>query len=94
MAKNPARTLLTIIMDILVVIAVALTIRLVVLFFGQLASQGWAEAVVALTDPLVIPLGIEPIKTPYGGVFDAEAGITVVVLLVLEWVLSVIRSRA
>ncbi len=94
MAKNPARTLLTIIMDILVVIAVALTIRLVVLFFGQLAAQGWAEAVVALTDPLVIPLGIEPIKTPYGGVFDAEAGITVVVLLVLEWVLSVLRSRA
>ena len=94
MAKNPARTLLTIIMDILVVIAVALTIRLVVLFFGQLSAQGWAEAVVALTDPFVIPFGIEPIKTPYGGVFDAEAGITVVVLLVLEWVLSVIRSRA
>jgi len=81
-------------MNLLVVLAVAMTIRLVVLFFGQLSAQGWSEAIVALTDPITIPAGLEGIKTPYGGVFDIEAAATVVLLLVGEWVLSVFRSRA
>jgi len=84
----------TIVMNLLVVLAVAMTIRLVVLFFGQLSAQGWSEAIVALTDPITIPAGLEGIKTPYGGVFDIEAAVTVVLLLVGEWVLSVFRSRA
>jgi uncharacterized protein YggT (Ycf19 family) len=93
-SSNPARTLITIVMDILVVIAIALTVRLVVLFFGQLAAQGWAQTVIALTKPLVIPFGVSAIKTPYGGVFDVNAALTVVVVLGIEWLLSGVRARA
>lgn len=92
--SKPVRTLLTIVMDVLVVVAIADTLRLVVLFFGQLAKAGWGEVVIAFTSPVVLPLGIEAIKTPYGGVFDVNAAATVVLLLVAEWVLSVVRSRA
>jgi len=91
---RPLRTVFTVIMDVLVVVAVAVTVRIVVLFFGTLAAQGWAEAVVALTNPVIIPFGIEAIKTPYGGVLDVNAALTVVAVLALEWLLSVFRSRA
>lgn len=92
--RNPVRLALSIAMNVLVVIAVAVTARLVVLFFGQLASQGWAEALVALTDLVTIPLGFESIKTPYGGVFDLNAAATVIIMLAAEWLLSVLRARA
>jgi len=91
---KPLRTLFTIVMDVLVVVAIAVTARIVVLFFGTLAAKGWAEAIVAITNPVIIPFGIESIKTPYGGVFDVDAALTVVVVLVLEWLLSLFRSRA
>lgn len=96
---NPLRTVFTVLMDLLIVVAIALTVRMVVMFFGQLAAQGWGQALVALTDPVTLPFGAwlgfgARITTPYGGVFDAEAGLTVVALLVVEWVLSIIRSRA
>jgi len=92
--RNPARMVFTVLMNVLVVLAIALTVRLVVLFFGQLSAQGWGEAVIAITDPIVLPVGLEPIKTPYGGVFDVAAAVTVIVLLAAEWLLSVLRSRA
>jgi len=93
-SSKPLRTVFTIIMDILVVVAIALTVRLVVMFFGQLAAQTWGEAVVALTNPLILPFGVDAIKTPYGGAFDVNAALTIVVLLAAEWLLSVVRSRA
>ncbi len=87
------RTLLTVVMDVFVVLAVAETARIVVTFFGRLASQGWAEVLLAVTDRVTIPLGIDAIKTPYGGAFDVDAAITVGAMLLVEWALSVIRSR-
>jgi uncharacterized protein YggT (Ycf19 family) len=81
-------------MNILIVVSIALTVRLVVMFFGQLAAQGWGETVVALTSPVVIPFGVAAIKTPYGGVFDVNAALTIVALLAIEWILSGVRSRA
>ncbi len=91
---KPVRKVLTIIMDVFVAVAIALTLRLVIEFFGQLSAQSWGEATIALTNPLTIPLGIDPIKTPYGGFFDVNAAFSVVLILVGEWVLSVVRSRA
>ena len=73
MSGSPARTILTIVMDVLIACAVAVTLRLGVEFFGQLAAQSWGKAVVAFTNPLVIPFGVHAIKTPYGGVFDVNA---------------------
>lgn len=93
-SATPVRTVLSVIMNVLVAVAIALTFRLIVQFFGALGAQGWGEAIIALTNPLSLPLGIEAIKTPYGGLFDVDAALTVVLVLVAEWVLSIVRSRA
>jgi hypothetical protein len=63
-------------------------------FLGQLAAQGWGKTVIALTSPLVIPFGVAAIKTPYGGFFEVNTALTIVVVLLVEWVLSGIRARA
>ena len=94
MSSKPIRSFITVLMNILVVVAVLLTIRIVIVFFGAIASQEWAQTIVSLTDYLSIPFGVEQFKTPYGGFFDADAAITIGVLLLVEWVLSVMRSRA
>ncbi len=94
MSSRPMRSFITVLMNILIVLAVLLTIRVVIVFFGALASQSWAYAIVTLTDYITIPFGIEQFKTPYGGVFDADAAITIGVFLLAEWVLSTLRHRA
>ena len=94
MDSRPVRLLVTIIMDLLVVVAIALTARLCVVFFGQLMAQDWAKTIVALTNPLVIPFGVDAIKTPYGGFFQVNTALTIVVVLLAEWLLSAIRARA
>jgi uncharacterized protein YggT (Ycf19 family) len=93
-SRKPAQTIVSIIMNVLILLAIAITARLVVEFFGQLAAQDWGKALVALTNPLVIPFGLDAIKTPYGGIFDVNAGIMVAVFLGAEWILSGVRSRA
>jgi len=90
---KPLRTILTIAMDILVVIAIAEVVRLVVLFFGQLSATSWGRIVVTLTDPITIAFGVDAIKTPYGGVFDVNTALTICVALAVEFVLSLVRSR-
>lgn len=94
MSARPVRTLITIVMDLFVVVAIALTARLCVVFFGQLAAQAWGKTIIALTNPLVIPFGVSAIKTPYGGSFEVATALTIVVVLLLEWMLSGIRNRA
>lgn len=88
------RTVILIIMDLLVVLAVLVTARVIVVFFGSLAAQAWAKSLVAVTNPLVRLSLFSPVKTPYGGVFDIPAVIVVLVLLAAEWVLSGLRSRS
>lgn len=80
-------------MNILIVLAILVTARLIVEFFGQLSSQSWGESIIAITHPLVVAFGVDGIKTPYGGVFDVNAAIMVLVFLAAEWLFSMIRSR-
>lgn len=94
MRGSPARTLITIVMDVLIACAVVLTLRLGVEFFGQLAARSWGKAIVAFTNPVLLPLGVHSIKTPYGGVFDVNAALMIGVFLLAEWILSGIRERA
>lgn len=94
MSSRPVRTLITVVMDILVVVAIALTIHLVLTFFGTLSQQEWAGAYLNASKYLVLPLGIDPIKTPYAGAFDVNATVTILVLLLAEWILSVVRRQA
>ncbi len=93
-SRSPIHTVFTIIMDLLIVVAVAVTARLVVSFFGVLAASIVGKVIIAFTDPVTIPLGLEAIKTPYGGVFDVDAALTIAVLLAAEWALSLARSRS
>lgn len=93
MSSRIARTLLTVVVDILIVVAVALAIRQFIVFSGQIAHQGWAQAYNTLTSWLVIPFGFPDVKTPYGGVFDVDNALTVVLALVAEWGLSAVRDR-
>ncbi len=81
-------------MDVLIVCAIVVTLRLVIRFFGALATAGWGKAIVALTNPLVIHFGLHAIKTPYGGVFDVSAALMIGGYLIVEWVISGVRSRA
>lgn len=94
MSSKPARATITILLNVLIVLAIAVTARLVVEFFGQLAAQQWGKVIIALTNPIVIPFGVEPIKTPYGGFFDVDAAIMVGVFLGAEWLLTSIRERS
>lgn len=95
MSSKPVSIFITIIMDLLVVVAIALTARACVVFFGQLEAQAWGKTIVALTQwLLVIPFGVSPIKTPYGGEFEVVTALTIGVVLLIEWALSSIRERA
>ena len=91
---RPVRSFITVLMNILIIVAVLVTARIVVLFFGALSAQTWGEALIRITDFLVIPFGVEAINTPYGGVFDVDAAIMVAVLILVEWGLSVARNRS
>ncbi len=93
MAARPVRIVLTILMDLMIILAIAMTVRMVVVFFGVLASTQWGKVLVTLTDVVRLPAGIRSIKTPYGGVFDVDAALTIGVLLFAEWLLSVARAR-
>lgn len=94
MSSRPVRQLLTLVMDVLVVVAVVLVLHVVVEFFGALAMQPWGRTVVAATGHLVVPLNVEAIGTPYGGAFDVDAGLTVLLLLAVEWALGAARGAS
>lgn len=94
MASKPVRTLITVAMDILVIVAVCVTIGIVVRFFGTLASTTVGASYLRFADVLRLPVGFESIPTPYGGFFDVNAAVTVAIVLLIEWALSVARRRA
>lgn len=94
MAAKPVRTILTIVMDLLVLLAVCLTIGVVVRFFGGLSGTEVGEQYLRFVTVITLPLGLEAFKTPYGGVFDVNATVSVGIVLLVEWALSVARRRA
>lgn len=94
MAAKPARTVLTVVMDVLVLLAVCLTVGVVVQFFGALSGSDVAKQFVQFVRLITVPLGLASIQTPYGGVFDVNATISIAIVLIAEWALSVARRRA
>lgn len=94
MSGRGMRVVLTVVVDIFTIIAVALAIRMFVVFSAQIASQNWALAYDAATKHVVIPFGFKSIKTPYRGVFDVNCAVTILVALLAEWGLTVARDRA
>lgn len=94
MSAKPVRSIITIVMNLLVIAAVVLAAGVVVEFFGALSAQTWGQAVVKVSDAITVPFGVGVIKTGYGGGFDIDAALTVMALLLAEWALSAVRVRA
>lgn len=87
------RTPLTILMDALVIVGLAITAGVVAEFFGALASSAIGERVVDVAATLRLPLGMPVWKTPYAGVFRADAALTVALVFAGEWLLARVRRR-
>ena len=94
MGSRAIRTALSIVVNVILVVTVLLAVRLVALFTAQFATSGWGSAVIKATSFLVIPFGLSVIRTPYGGGFSVNTAVTIVVLLLADWVLSGLRDRA
>jgi hypothetical protein len=81
-------------MDVLVVWAVAVALAMVIRFFGAIAANPAAAGFMRFAERLVFPVDARVVATPYGGSFEVAAAFTVVILLVAEWLLSLVRRRA
>ena len=69
-------------MDVLLVLAVLVLVRLVVGFFGGVAASAPGAWYLTATRALVPPLaGAWSVRSPYGGVFSVDAGMVIVTLL-------------
>jgi len=91
LARGVLRLLLTLVMDVLIVAAVALFAHIVIGFFGHVASMPLAVRVTDVTTRLVPRLGYGRIPTPYAGVFDFNAGAGLGIALAAEWVVAFVR---
>jgi hypothetical protein len=81
-------------MDIVLVLALLVFARLVVSFFGVLAVSTAGSWYLNATRAIVPPIiGAWSVRSPYGGVFSVDAGIVIVVLLVIEWLVAVASAR-
>jgi hypothetical protein len=78
----------------LMVVLVVLSLRQLIVFFGQFASQEWGRALKMLANPLVIPFGQTDVRSPYGGKFDVDNALTIGIVLVGEWGLSRMKDHA
>lgn len=87
------RMFLTLAIDVLFIIALALLVRIVMSFFEPLAATPFYKPLAATTRPLVLPLGIGGIKTPFKGVFEVNAAVTIVAILVVEYLLGTVRRN-
>jgi hypothetical protein len=90
---KPVRTILTVVMDVLIAIALIALTGLVFGFFGQLLAQPWGRQVYTLASRAVIPFGIAPIATPYGGTFSLDAMVSILVYVAAEWVVGLGRRE-
>lgn len=93
-ARSIIRTMMTIAIDVLFLIALALLVRLFMSFFQPLRATALYGPLVGLTDPLVLPLGIARIATPFRGFFEVNAAVTILAILVVEYLLAVVRRNS
>jgi len=90
--RHATRTVSGIAANLLFAVAAVLVLRIVVMFFHPLAVADLGKAVVRLTGPLVLPLPLQPIRGFQGYTLDAAATVTVVVVLLAEWLLGLIHA--
>jgi hypothetical protein len=89
-----AKTALTALMDVALVLAVLLTGRLFVGFFSAVSVTQFGSWYLVVTSHLAPPLaGNWSVRTPYGGAFSVDTGIVIIGLLLIEWALATARRR-
>jgi hypothetical protein len=93
-AGRALRAVLSVVIYVLILVLIALSLRQIVVFSGRIASQSWAQAIDVVAGHLVLPIGQPDVRTPYHGVFDVDNALTIVVVVLAEWGLSVVRDRA
>ncbi|HEB12935.1 MAG TPA: hypothetical protein ENI11_04590 [Actinobacteria bacterium] len=72
-----------------IILGVLFLARIMFLFFGSLKVVPGYDLVISFTEVFVSPLNsIEPVKTPYDGIFDIAATGALLIALVIEFVLS------
>lgn len=86
--------MLTLAIDVLFVIALALLVRLFMSFFEPLMATSLYRPLIGLTNPLVLPLGIARIATPFKGFFEVNAAVTILAIMVVEYLLAVVRRNS
>lgn len=87
------RNLLGVAIGVLVVAMVALLVRVIFEFFGALHAGEFYRRLISLTTPIVFPFPVDSFSTPYAGVFDVKATLTLLAVLLAEFVLTSIRRR-
>lgn len=92
-ARSLVRMALLVIMNVLLAVGLILVARLAMAFFRPLRAAPIFPPLAALSDPLVLPVKIAAIKTPFGGLFEVTAAATILIILVLEYVLGVVRRN-
>ena len=86
-------TVLRVFVLLTIVVGVVLLVRIIYLFFGTLQTAPGYDSVISLTDPLVAPLNmLEPIDTPYDGIFDVAGTGVLLGVMIVEFIISGIRS--
>jgi len=93
MRANPFVTVLALVVNFFVLLAAAMVVVTTVRFFGALSAHPIGQTVVELGSIITIPLGINLVKTPFGGVFDANAALTAGIFMLVEWLVSALRNR-
>jgi hypothetical protein len=84
---------ITALMDVVLVLAILLLLRLVTGFFQTLSVSQTGTWYLAVTSHLVPPVaGDWAVRSPYGGVFSVDTGIVIVFLLFTEWALAKARK--
>ncbi len=86
-------TVLRVLVFAVIAVGILLLARIIFLFFGSLKTVPGYEQVVTITDSFVGPLkSIEPVKTPYDGIFDIAATGALLVALVVEFMLQGVQN--
>jgi uncharacterized protein YggT (Ycf19 family) len=86
-------TILRVLVFATIAVGILLLARIILLFFGSLKTVPGYEQVVTLTESFIGPLkSIEPVKTPYEGIFDIAATGALLIALVLEFMLQGVQN--
>jgi len=91
--RSTIRLALLLVMNLLFVFCLLLVVRLFLLLFHPLSTLPVYKPLTALTAPLVLPAGMSNIPSQFNGFFEVNAAVTILLILVLEYLLGTVRRN-